>query len=67
MHIQPTHLPGAALIEPERREDERGWFARVFCEREFSKTARTKPEPCLSAKRAPSRLPITLARARASA
>jgi dTDP-4-dehydrorhamnose 3,5-epimerase-like enzyme len=39
MHIQPTRLPGAALIEPERREDERGWFARVYCEREFSQAA----------------------------
>ena len=35
MHILPTRLPGAALIEPERREDERGWFARVYCAREF--------------------------------
>ena len=35
MHIQPTRLPGAALIEPERRQDERGWFARVYCAREF--------------------------------
>ena len=35
MHIQPTHLSGAALIEPQRRQDERGWFARVYCEHEF--------------------------------
>jgi dTDP-4-dehydrorhamnose 3,5-epimerase len=35
MHIQPTRLPGAALIDPERRQDERGWFARVYCAREF--------------------------------
>ena len=28
-------LPGAWLIEPERIEDERGFFARSFCEREF--------------------------------
>lgn len=29
-------LSGAFLIEVEPREDERGLFARVFCEREFS-------------------------------
>jgi dTDP-4-dehydrorhamnose 3,5-epimerase len=31
----PTRLAGATLIEPERREDSRGHFARVYCEREF--------------------------------
>lgn len=35
MHFHPTPLSGAYLIEPERRGDERGFFARVFCEREF--------------------------------
>jgi dTDP-4-dehydrorhamnose 3,5-epimerase len=30
-----TKLPGAFVIEPERREDERGFFARTFCKREF--------------------------------
>jgi dTDP-4-dehydrorhamnose 3,5-epimerase len=29
-------LPGAFLIEPERREDERGFFARTWCRREFA-------------------------------
>ena len=29
-------LHGALLIEPERREDERGFFARTFCADEFS-------------------------------
>lgn len=30
-----TELAGARIVEPERREDARGYFARVFCEREF--------------------------------
>jgi dTDP-4-dehydrorhamnose 3,5-epimerase len=30
-----TPLQGAFVIEPERREDERGFFARTFCAREF--------------------------------
>jgi len=34
--LQPTPLPGAHLIEMEQRGDERGLFARLFCEREFS-------------------------------
>jgi dTDP-4-dehydrorhamnose 3,5-epimerase len=29
-------LPGAFIIEMERREDERGYFARAWCEREFA-------------------------------
>ena len=28
-------LPGAYLIDVERREDDRGFFARTFCRREF--------------------------------
>ncbi|MFI4860382.1 MAG: dTDP-4-dehydrorhamnose 3,5-epimerase [Phycisphaerales bacterium JB063] len=36
MRFTETHLPGAYLIEPERRVDERGHFARVWCEREFA-------------------------------
>ena len=31
-----TGLEGAFIIEPERLEDERGFFARVFCEHEFA-------------------------------
>jgi dTDP-4-dehydrorhamnose 3,5-epimerase len=31
-----TRLPGAFVIEIERREDERGYFARTFCAREFA-------------------------------
>jgi len=30
-----TNLPGAFIIEPEPREDERGFFARAWCQREF--------------------------------
>jgi dTDP-4-dehydrorhamnose 3,5-epimerase len=30
-----THLDGAFVIDLERREDERGFFARTFCQREF--------------------------------
>jgi dTDP-4-dehydrorhamnose 3,5-epimerase len=29
-------LPGAHIIELEKHSDERGFFARVFCEREFA-------------------------------
>lgn len=36
MIFRPLFLSGAFLIEPERREDDRGFFARVFCEKEFS-------------------------------
>ena len=35
MKFQETPLPGAYVIEPERREDERGFFARTFCQRQF--------------------------------
>jgi dTDP-4-dehydrorhamnose 3,5-epimerase len=34
MIFTETTLPGAYLIEPERREDERGFFARTWCEHE---------------------------------
>jgi len=30
-----TALAGAYIIEPEKKQDERGFFARVWCEREF--------------------------------
>ncbi|QDU89349.1 dTDP-4-dehydrorhamnose 3,5-epimerase [Pirellulimonas nuda] len=36
MLFHPTELDGAFLIEPELRGDQRGFFARIFCEREFS-------------------------------
>src|SRR5438105_5545965 len=31
-----TPLPGAFLIDVEQRYDERGFFARVFCQAEFA-------------------------------
>ena len=36
MIFKPTDLPGAFVIEPERRADVRGCFARTYCEREFA-------------------------------
>ena len=36
MIFVPTPLPGVFVVEPERREDERGFFARTFCAREFA-------------------------------
>ena len=35
MIFTETKLKGAYLIEPERLEDERGFFARTFCIQEF--------------------------------
>jgi dTDP-4-dehydrorhamnose 3,5-epimerase len=35
MKFLPTPLNGAYLIELERRGDDRGFFARFFCEKEF--------------------------------
>jgi dTDP-4-dehydrorhamnose 3,5-epimerase len=35
MIFSQTDLKGAFIIEPERREDNRGFFARVWCENEF--------------------------------
>jgi len=31
-----TRLKGAFIVDVERREDERGFFARAFCQREFA-------------------------------
>ncbi len=36
MIIIPAQLRDAAIIDVERRGDERGFLARVFCEREFA-------------------------------
>ena len=36
MKFIETKLKGAFIIEPERKEDERGFFARTFCQDEFS-------------------------------
>ncbi len=35
MRFLPAPLAGAFIIEPERIEDERGFFARTYCRREF--------------------------------
>ena len=36
MKFVETGLKDAYLIQPEKRGDERGFFARAWCEREFS-------------------------------
>src|SRR5262249_10547397 len=35
MRFVESKLPGAFLVEPERNEDERGFFARTWSQREF--------------------------------
>ena len=35
MLFHPNPVTGSFLIEPEKRSDERGFFARLFCESEF--------------------------------
>lgn len=37
MIFQKTKFEGVYLIEPELRGDDRGWFARFFCQEEFQK------------------------------
>src|SRR5438093_5636527 len=36
MQFTETKLEGAYIIEVERREDSRGFFARAFCQKEFA-------------------------------
>ncbi len=36
MIFEELKLKGAYFIKPEKREDDRGFFARVFCSEEFS-------------------------------
>jgi dTDP-4-dehydrorhamnose 3,5-epimerase len=36
MRLNPTPVEGAWLLDLDRRGDERGFFARLFCEREFA-------------------------------
>lgn len=36
MIFKPADLRGAYVIEPERRDDFRGYFTRTFCEKEFA-------------------------------
>ena len=48
MIFTETKLKGAFVIELERREDERGFFARSFCQQEFERArheARSLPSP----------------------
>ncbi|MCC2658640.1 MAG: dTDP-4-keto-6-deoxy-D-glucose epimerase [Panacagrimonas sp.] len=37
MIFHPTLIAGAVVVEPQRAEDERGFFARVWCESEFAR------------------------------
>ncbi len=36
MRFTELALAGAFIVAPERREDSRGWFARMFCRDEFA-------------------------------
>ena len=36
MIFHPTPLPGAWVLEVQKREDERGFFARAYCQREMA-------------------------------
>lgn len=36
MRFEETALPGVFVIELERHEDDRGWFARSWCREEFA-------------------------------
>lgn len=35
MKFQETPIPGVLVVEPERHQDERGHFARIWCRDEF--------------------------------
>lgn len=37
MIFAPTPLAGALIVEPERKADERGFFARIWCREEFAR------------------------------
>jgi dTDP-4-dehydrorhamnose 3,5-epimerase len=39
MIFTETELPGAFIIEPKRLEDARGFFARIYCSKEFKEHA----------------------------
>jgi dTDP-4-dehydrorhamnose 3,5-epimerase len=43
MIFSPTQLPGAFVLDVERREDARGFFARSFCTRELQAHGLTLP------------------------
>ena len=36
MRFAPTSLPGLEIVDLDRMEDDRGWFARTWCSREFA-------------------------------
>ncbi len=36
MKFSETKIAGVFVIEPERHEDDRGWFARAWCREEFA-------------------------------
>jgi len=36
MRFTQTEIPGVVVLDLERREDDRGFFARVWCERELT-------------------------------
>jgi dTDP-4-dehydrorhamnose 3,5-epimerase len=36
LHFHETKLPGAFIVELDRKEDARGFFARAFCAHEFA-------------------------------
>ncbi len=35
MILRPTDIPGLTVIEPDRKPDDRGYFARTFCAETF--------------------------------
>jgi dTDP-4-dehydrorhamnose 3,5-epimerase len=37
MNFIRTAIPGVQIVDPERRGDERGFFARTYCREEFAK------------------------------
>lgn len=37
MRFSQVDIPGARIVDLDRHEDERGWFARAWCAREFAK------------------------------
>jgi dTDP-4-dehydrorhamnose 3,5-epimerase len=39
MHFTPLSISGAFLVTPDPIRDQRGWFARAFCQREFTEQA----------------------------
>jgi dTDP-4-dehydrorhamnose 3,5-epimerase len=38
VHFLETALAGVLTVEPERHADDRGWFARTYCRREFAES-----------------------------